>query len=93
MNPDASPQLAAMAMMFANKYEKDGHLAETVGLQQTAPEELKEGEVQNTPLFYIELIVKILTNPPSIKFDPANENSVKASEAYVANMEKAIKFL
>jgi len=33
-----------MAMMFANKYQKDGHLKETGGLLKSAPEESKEGE-------------------------------------------------
>jgi len=33
-----------MALMFANKYEKDGLLKETGGLQKSAPEESKEGE-------------------------------------------------
>ena len=80
-----------MAMMFASKHEKDGHMKETGGLNSRPPEESKDG--QNTPLYYIELVIKILTNPPALKYDPANENSLKAAETYNSNFEKAKTFL
>ena len=49
-----------MALLFANKFEKDGHLKE----------ESKEQEGQNTPLYFINLMVKILMRKPE-NFDKA----------------------